>query len=154
VPTPAFLAGRFQKVGVKPQTLECPSDDELGDAFATVVERGAGAVVVGPLFGSTVVPFAAQYKIPAAYQGRGFALRGGLMSYSRDADDEIRLAWITTERNLPDNQRTWRTRLTQSPCRFRQPKWRTDNGFAQLPFVRCLNFCHSPIQAIDTRNAW
>jgi hypothetical protein len=63
-------------------------------------------------------------------------------------------AWITTERNLPDNQRAWRTRLTQSPCCVRQPKWGTDSGFAQLLFVRCLNLCHSSIQAIDTRNAW
>ncbi len=30
----------------------------------------------------------------------------------------------------------------------------TDSGFAQLLFVRCLNLCHSPIQAIHTRNAW
>jgi putative tryptophan/tyrosine transport system substrate-binding protein len=71
--------------------VECHRDDELGHAFATVVGRGAGAVVVGPLVGPTVVPFATQYKIPAAYNGRGFALRGGLMSYSRDPADGMRI---------------------------------------------------------------
>jgi putative tryptophan/tyrosine transport system substrate-binding protein len=72
--------------------VESPRDDELGHAFATVVERGAGVVVVGPFLGSSVVPFAAQYKIPATYSGRRFALEGGLMSYSRDPADEIRIA--------------------------------------------------------------
>jgi hypothetical protein len=38
------------------------------------------------------VPFAAQYKIPATYSGRRFALEGGLMSYSRDPANEIRIA--------------------------------------------------------------
>jgi putative tryptophan/tyrosine transport system substrate-binding protein len=72
--------------------VECPRDEELGHAFATVVERGAGAVVVGPFLGSSVVSFAAQYKMPATYSGRGFALEGGLMSYGRDFADQIRIA--------------------------------------------------------------
>jgi putative tryptophan/tyrosine transport system substrate-binding protein len=74
--------------------VECRSDDQLARSFATVVERGGGSVIVGPLFGNpdAVVSFAAQYKIPAMYNGRGFALRGGLMSYTRDGADEIRIA--------------------------------------------------------------
>ena len=31
--------------------VECPSEDELGHSFATIVERGAGAVIAGPLIG-------------------------------------------------------------------------------------------------------
>jgi putative ABC transport system substrate-binding protein len=64
------------------------SAEELGQAFATIVERGAGAVVVGPLFDGSadaIVSIASQHKIPIS----GFALRGGLMSYSRDPADEI-----------------------------------------------------------------
>jgi putative ABC transport system substrate-binding protein len=72
--------------------VECPRDDELGHAFAAVVERGAGAVVVGEQFNLRVLPFAGQYKIPAVYTERSFALRGGLMSYGRYFTDEIRLA--------------------------------------------------------------
>jgi putative tryptophan/tyrosine transport system substrate-binding protein len=84
------LAAAAGALGRQLTVVECPRDDELGNAFATVVERGAGAVVVGPLIGINVVPFAAQYRIPAAY-GRGFALRGGLMSYGRDPADEMRI---------------------------------------------------------------
>jgi putative tryptophan/tyrosine transport system substrate-binding protein len=77
--------------------VECRSGDELGQSFATVVERGAGAVTVAsqPFFAfnaDAVVSFAAQYKIPAMYPGRGFALRGGLMSYTSDGAEEIRIA--------------------------------------------------------------
>jgi putative ABC transport system substrate-binding protein len=77
--------------------VECRTGAELGQSFATVVERGAGAVTVAsmPLFGANaeaVVSFAAQYRIPAMYPGRGFALRGGLMSYTNDGADEIRIA--------------------------------------------------------------
>jgi putative ABC transport system substrate-binding protein len=86
------LAAMAGALGRQLIVVECPGDNELGHAFATVVERGAGAVIVGSLFNFTVVPFAAQYKIPAMYGGRGFALRGGLMSYSRDGADEIRIA--------------------------------------------------------------
>jgi len=77
--------------------VECRTGAELGQSLATVVERGAGAVTVAsvPLFGANadvVVSFAAQYKIPAMYPGRGFALRGGLMSYTINGADEIRIA--------------------------------------------------------------
>jgi putative ABC transport system substrate-binding protein len=86
------LAATASALGRQLIVVECRSDDELGHAFATVVERGAGAVIVGPGFENTVVPFAAQYKIPAMYNGRRFVLRGGLMSYTRDAADQIRIA--------------------------------------------------------------
>ena len=66
-------------------------------SFATVVERGAGAVTIAnmPLFwgnADALVSFAAQYKIPTIYPGRRFVLRGGLISYGRDSADEIRIA--------------------------------------------------------------
>jgi putative tryptophan/tyrosine transport system substrate-binding protein len=85
------LAETASALGRQLIVVECPRDEELGHAFATVIERGARAVIVGPLFRPTVVPFAAQYKIPAIYTG-GFASRGGLMSYGYDFADEIRLA--------------------------------------------------------------
>jgi putative ABC transport system substrate-binding protein len=72
--------------------VECRSDDQLAQSFATIVERGAGAVAVGPLFSDAVVSFAAQYKTPAMYTGRGFVLEGGLMSYDGDGADEIHIA--------------------------------------------------------------
>jgi len=71
--------------------VECPSEDELGHSFATIVERGAGAVIAGPLIGvsaDAIVSLAAQHKIPLS----GFPSRGGLMSYGVDFADQIRIA--------------------------------------------------------------
>jgi putative tryptophan/tyrosine transport system substrate-binding protein len=78
--------------------VECRSDDQLATSFATLVERGAGGLIVAsiPLFGGTsidkIVALAAQNKIPAMYPFERYAFRGGLMSYTRDGADEIRLA--------------------------------------------------------------
>ena len=66
--------------------VECPTDDELGHSFATIVERGAGAVIAGPLIGvsaDAIVSLAAQDKIPLS----GFPSRGGLMGYGVDFAD-------------------------------------------------------------------
>jgi hypothetical protein len=66
----------------------------------------------------------------------------------------VLLAWNSTGRNLPDNQRTRRTRVTQSPCCVRKPNWRTDSRFAQPLFSSFLTFNHSQSQGIDRRRAW
>jgi putative tryptophan/tyrosine transport system substrate-binding protein len=67
--------------------LEARSGFDIDAAFATLVERGAGALVVGPhiLFernGKKIIDLSARHKIPAIYPGRGFAVAGGLMSYT------------------------------------------------------------------------
>jgi putative ABC transport system substrate-binding protein len=78
--------------------VECRSDDQLATSFATLVERGAGGLLVAsiPLFGGNsidnIVALAAQNKIPTMYPFERYAFRGGLMSYSRDGTDEIHLA--------------------------------------------------------------
>jgi putative ABC transport system substrate-binding protein len=69
--------------------LEARNEAEIDAAFATLVERGAGALVVAPhiLFAGNakkVVELAARHKIPAVYPGRGFVDNGGLMSYYAD----------------------------------------------------------------------
>jgi putative ABC transport system substrate-binding protein len=58
--------------------VECPSKDALGESFATMVDRGAGAVIISaiPLFSNNadeVVRLAERYKIPAMYSGRVYA---------------------------------------------------------------------------------
>jgi putative ABC transport system substrate-binding protein len=72
--------------------VECNRDQELGRCFASIADRGTGAVVVASLFPPTVVSFAAQYNIPAIYNDREFVVSGGLMSYGYDRNDQIRLA--------------------------------------------------------------
>ena len=71
--------------------VECGSNDELDHSFATIAERGAGAVLPGVLLGANVdaiLSLATQYKIPVG----GFASQGGLMSYGIDFTDQIRIA--------------------------------------------------------------
>ena len=63
--------------------LEARSGFDIDKAFATLVERGAGALVVGPhiLFGRNfkkLIDLAARYRIPTIYPGRGFTVAGGL----------------------------------------------------------------------------
>jgi ABC-type uncharacterized transport system substrate-binding protein len=79
--------------------VECLSPLEIDACFTTLVQRGAGAVTVAsiPTFGSfafadRIVALAAQHKIPAANPSRRFALQGGLMSYSEDFADQVRIA--------------------------------------------------------------
>jgi putative tryptophan/tyrosine transport system substrate-binding protein len=75
--------------------LEARSEFDIDAAFATLVERGAGALVVGPhiLFqrnGKKIIDLAARHKISAIYPDRGFAVAGGLMSYTTDGLAAVR----------------------------------------------------------------
>jgi putative tryptophan/tyrosine transport system substrate-binding protein len=75
--------------------LEARSGNDIDAAFATLVERGAGALVVGPhaLFetnGKKIIGLAARHKISTIYPSRGFAVAGGLMSYTADGIAAIR----------------------------------------------------------------
>ena len=69
--------------------LEAYNERDIDAAFATLVERGAGALVVAPhiLFernGKKIVELAARHKVPTIYSHRLYALLGGLMSYTAD----------------------------------------------------------------------
>ena len=75
--------------------LEARSERDFEPAFATLVERRAGALVVGafPFFVSNrnrVVALAARYRVPAIYQYREFTIDGGLMSYGANLADAFR----------------------------------------------------------------
>jgi putative tryptophan/tyrosine transport system substrate-binding protein len=69
--------------------LEARNELDIDAAFATLVERGVGALVVGPyiLFGRNnkkITELAARHKIPTIYPFRGSPVNGGLMSYTAD----------------------------------------------------------------------
>jgi ABC-type uncharacterized transport system substrate-binding protein len=66
---------------------EVRTNFEFEVAFATLVQRGVGALVVGtfPWFFESrdrILALAARHQIPAMYPSRAFVLQGGLMSYS------------------------------------------------------------------------
>jgi putative tryptophan/tyrosine transport system substrate-binding protein len=75
--------------------LEARSASDIDAAFATLVERRARALVVGPhvLFERNrekIIDLAARHKISAIYPDRGFVAAGGLMSYTADGIAAIR----------------------------------------------------------------
>jgi putative ABC transport system substrate-binding protein len=87
-------AGQAQ--GRKIIVLGIRDDGDFEDAFASIIARGAGALVVGifPLFASNrakLITLAARYKVPTIYQYREFTSNGGLMSYGGRATDSFRL---------------------------------------------------------------
>jgi len=76
--------------------VEARSNRDFEPAFATFIERQAGALVVGPspLFDShrdKLIALAAHHKLPAIYQDREYASDGGLMSYGASFREAFRL---------------------------------------------------------------
>jgi ABC-type uncharacterized transport system substrate-binding protein len=81
------------------------SDRELETALTTLVQRGAGALLVGGggLMYSRrerIVALAAQHRIPAMYILRDYVAAGGLMSYGTSTTDAYRQAGIYAGRIL------------------------------------------------------
>src|SRR5262249_16052707 len=68
---------------------------EIEKAIMTLVERGAGALLVGsgPFFGSNmkiVIELASRHALPSSYTQRQAAVDGGLISYGTDLIDALR----------------------------------------------------------------
>src|SRR5215467_11677684 len=92
-------------LGQQVSILSASTEREIDAAFATVIESGARALLVGsdPFFSSErdqVVALAARRAIPAIYEGREFAMSGGLASYGTSLADAYRQAGIYAGRVL------------------------------------------------------
>ena len=66
--------------------MRAGNDRELDDAFATLVQRRVGALIMNPdpyfqTRREPIVALAARHAIPAMYPGREFTEVGGLMGY-------------------------------------------------------------------------
>jgi ABC-type uncharacterized transport system substrate-binding protein len=84
-------------LGLKVHAQHASTEREIDDAFTTLVQRGAGALVVGgdPFFttrSEQLAALALRYRLPTIYQYREFAAAGGLMSYGSDFADSYRQA--------------------------------------------------------------
>ena len=93
-PTRSVLTAA-RALGREAVILEARNESDIGSAFASLVERGAGALVVGPhVFfernSAKIIDLAARHKISTIYPDRGFAVAGGLMSYTTDGIAAIR----------------------------------------------------------------
>jgi len=92
-------------IGQKILILEASSERDIDAAFATLVERQIGALLVAsdPLFTDRreqILALAARYSLPTIYYLREFAAAGGLMSYGANLTDVYRQAGIYTGRIL------------------------------------------------------
>jgi putative tryptophan/tyrosine transport system substrate-binding protein len=78
------MVAASRALGTKLVVAEARSRSDIETAFASLVQRGTGALVVGPyvLFTtSRILELVASNKIPAVYSFPSWVKRGGLMSY-------------------------------------------------------------------------
>jgi putative ABC transport system substrate-binding protein len=92
-------------IGQQIEVLYVGSDREIETAFATLVQRGAGALLSGAggflsPQRERIVALAARHKIPAIYILREYVEAGGLMSYAASFIDAYRQAGIYAGRIL------------------------------------------------------
>jgi putative ABC transport system substrate-binding protein len=86
-----------QAVGQQLIMADANSDADIDTAFATFVERGAGALLTGsgPFLTShraRMVALASRHALPAIYSQREYPAAGGLMSYGASVADAYRQA--------------------------------------------------------------
>ena len=98
-----LAAGR--KIGQSLITIDVGSEREIDTAFATLVQRGAGAVLVGtgPFLTShrqQLVALAARSRLPTMYPLREYIQAGGLISYGASITEAHRQAGVYTGRIL------------------------------------------------------
>src|SRR5260370_29285796 len=84
-------------VGQQTRVFRASSENEIDAAFAGLVGRGDGALLVAddPFFSvrrSQIVALAARHAVPTIYYARDFTAAGGLMGYGSGAGDNNRRA--------------------------------------------------------------
>jgi putative ABC transport system substrate-binding protein len=94
-----------QVIGQQLIILDASSDREIETAFATLVRRGAGALLVGTgnfLFSNRerIIALAARHALPANYSQREAVVAGALMSYGPNIADAYRQVGIYAGRIL------------------------------------------------------
>jgi putative tryptophan/tyrosine transport system substrate-binding protein len=85
--------------GLQLHVLHASTERDLDTAFTTLVQLGAGGLVIGPdaFFSSWSNQLAAltlRHAVPAIFMYRAFAAAGGLMSYGTSLADSYRQAGI------------------------------------------------------------
>jgi len=94
-----------QAKGLQLSVLKASTESEIDTAFAALVERHAGALVVqaDPVFlnrRDQLAALASRHAIPAIYANREYAASGGLISYGASLTGDYRQAGIYVGRVL------------------------------------------------------
>ena len=94
-----------RNLGLELHVLNASSESDLDGVFAEVTKMRVGGLVIGgsPFFTSRSEQLAAltvHHAVPAVYQGRAFAVVGGLLSYGADIADAYHLVGNYTGRIL------------------------------------------------------
>jgi putative ABC transport system substrate-binding protein len=94
-----------QAIGQQLVVLDVGNDRDIAPAFATFVQRGAGALLAGTgaflnSHREQLVALAARHALPASYATRDAALAGGLMRYGSSNTEAYRQAGIYAGRIL------------------------------------------------------
>ncbi|HMF21368.1 MAG TPA: ABC transporter substrate-binding protein [Pseudolabrys sp.] len=92
-------------LGKKLVVVKAGTKDDINKAFAAIVERRSGALVVqtDPFFlgqRDQIVALAARHAVPAIYYLRDYPAAGGLVSYGTSLSDALRLVGNYTGRIL------------------------------------------------------
>ena len=92
-------------IGQKIVILEASNERDVDAAFATLVQRQIGALLVAsdPFFSNRrnqILALASRYSVPAIYYLREFAAAGGLISYGANLADAFRQVGIYAGRIL------------------------------------------------------
>ena len=93
------------KLGLKLQVVNASNEEEVDAAFATLVQRGAQALVIdGETFfrdrRQQLAALALRHAMPAIYTTRDFPDAGGLMSYGANTIEASRLGGVYVGRVL------------------------------------------------------
>jgi putative ABC transport system substrate-binding protein len=99
------LEAAARTLGLQLHVLRASTESDIDAAFATLVQLQAGGLVIGGdvLFATRSEQLAAlalQHAVPTIFQGRIFAIAGGLMSYGADLVEHHRIAGVYAGRIL------------------------------------------------------
>jgi len=99
------VAAAARVMGLQIILVEASSESEIDSAFAAILQKRAGALLVGadPFFNgrrNQIVALAASHALPAIFEQREFAAAGGLMSYGTSITDAYRQMGIYAGRIL------------------------------------------------------
>jgi putative ABC transport system substrate-binding protein len=91
------LEAGVRAFGLRSQILNARTEREVDDAFNTLLQQQAQALIVGPdtlftLHREKIIALAARHAVPAIYTTREFATAGGLMVWGTSLTEQYRLA--------------------------------------------------------------